>query len=248
MKSNRSALGGPQALRDPSHLAMLPAAVGIGMELPFEIAGIDFRQPGRSGAVAAAVNPVAGEAGIGRPRRSAAQGDQFAGGRKSIGGCGVDRAAAGKDQGGEGDGPILLNSAWHFDSATSGREKRFPPGMQALLPLLALVAACKPPPEESRFMPIASAERGKAVIVRVGCASCHTITGIDWPRGQNGPALHAFAERGLIAGRLPNRPDVLAAYIRNAPGMVPGSAMPAMPVSEQEARDIAAFLYEAGSR
>ena len=97
-------------------------------------------------------------------------------------------------------------------------------------------------------MPMADAERGRAAIVRVGCASCHTIAGIDWPRGRTGPALHGFAGRGLIAGRLPNRPEVLAAYVRDAPALVPGTAMPAMPVSEREARDIAAFLYQSGSR
>ena len=97
-------------------------------------------------------------------------------------------------------------------------------------------------------MPIASVERGKVAMVRVGCASCHTIAGIDWPRGRTGPALHNLTDRGLIAGRLPNRPEILAAYVRDAPALVPGSAMPAMPVSEREARDIAAFLYQSGSR
>lgn len=97
-------------------------------------------------------------------------------------------------------------------------------------------------------MPLASVERGKVAMVRVGCASCHTIAGIDWPRGRTGPSLNDFTDRGLIAGRLPNRPEILAAYVRNAPALVPGSAMPAMPVSEREARDIAAFLYQSGSR
>lgn len=97
-------------------------------------------------------------------------------------------------------------------------------------------------------MPLADAGRGKAAIERVGCASCHTIDGIDWPRGQSGPRLSEFADRGLIAGRLPNRPEVLADFVRDAPSLVPGSAMPAMPVSEGEARDIAAYLYQTGSR
>ena len=120
--------------------------------------------------------------------------------------------------------------------------------MPVLLPLLLLAAACKPPPEDGQFMPLASADRGRAVIDRVGCASCHTIAGIAWPRGGAGPVLDDFAGRGLIAGRLPNRPEILAAYVRNAPALVPGSVMPAMPVSERESRDIAAFLYQSGSR
>jgi cytochrome c2 len=112
--------------------------------------------------------------------------------------------------------------------------------------LLAL-AACKPPPEPNQSMPLADAAHGRNVIERAGCGSCHRIPGVRWPQGKVGPDLGGLTARGLIAGRLPNRPDVLADYIRNAPALVPGSAMPAMPVSESEARDIAAYLYEQGA-
>jgi cytochrome c551/c552 len=120
--------------------------------------------------------------------------------------------------------------------------------VRALLPLFLFAGGCKPPPDQQQFMPLASAERGRAAIVRVGCGSCHSIEGIDWPRGRVGPSLHDYAQRGLIAGHLPNRPELLAAYIRNAPALVPNSGMPAMPVSEREARDIAAFLYRPDGR
>ncbi|WP_406697160.1 c-type cytochrome [Sphingomonas glaciei] len=96
-------------------------------------------------------------------------------------------------------------------------------------------------------MPLADAAHGFEVIERAGCGSCHTIPGVHWPQGKVGPDLGGLAARGLIAGRLPNRPDVLAAYIRNAPALVPGSAMPAMPVTDAEARDVAAYLYEQGT-
>ncbi len=96
-------------------------------------------------------------------------------------------------------------------------------------------------------MPLADAANGKAVIERAGCGSCHVIPGVRWPQGKVGPNLDGLAERGLIAGKLPNEPDVLAAYIRNAPALVPGSGMPAMPVSEAEARHIVAYLYEQGA-
>ena len=52
----------------------------------------------------------------------------------------------------------------------------------------------------------------------------------------------------MIAGRLPNRPDVLAHFVRRAPELVPGTTMPAMPLSEKEARDVAAYLYTLRSR
>lgn len=118
----------------------------------------------------------------------------------------------------------------------------------ALLPILLMAGACKPPPDEKQFLPFASLDRGRAAIERAGCGACHAIDGIDWPRGTVAPPLHDFADRALIAGRLPNRPDILAAYVRNAPALVPGTAMPAMPISEAEARDIASFLYAPGAR
>lgn len=105
------------------------------------------------------------------------------------------------------------------------------------------LAACKDP-VETRREPVADAkERGLAAIKRTGCGSCHEIPGLDWPAGRLGPSLKGFDDVGLIAGELPNRPDVLAAFIRNAPSIKPGSTMPPMPVSEAEAEDIAAYLY-----
>jgi cytochrome c1 len=39
---------------------------------------------------------------------------------------------------------------------------------------------------------------------------------------------------------------VLAAFVRDAPSLVPGTAMPAMPLTEAEARDVAAYLMAIG--
>ena len=97
-------------------------------------------------------------------------------------------------------------------------------------------------------MPQASAARGLTEIKRAGCGACHVIPGLSWPRGGSGPSLEGFANQGLIAGTLPNRPDILAAFIRNAPAVLSGTTMPAMPLNEAQARDAAAYLYEAGER
>jgi cytochrome c1 len=37
-------------------------------------------------------------------------------------------------------------------------------------------------------------------------------------------------------------------FVRNAPAMVAGTAMPAMPMSDQEARDVTAYLLQLKSR
>ncbi len=83
---------------------------------------------------------------------------------------------------------------------------------------------------------------------RVGCGACHQIPGVRWPQGKVGPSLEGFADRALIAGQLPNQPQTLAAFIRNAPALSPNSGMPPMPVTEEEARDIAAYLYTLDAR
>lgn len=86
-------------------------------------------------------------------------------------------------------------------------------------------------------------QRGRQLIEQVGCASCHDIPGVRWPKGTLGPPLKAFADQALIAGRVPNQPETLAAFVRNAPSVVPESAMPPMPLTPEESRDVAAYLY-----
>ena len=113
----------------------------------------------------------------------------------------------------------------------------------AILLCAATVSACKQPPEERVTTQASDEKRGLAAIERAGCGACHEIAGIDWPRGRVGPSLLGFDDRTPIAGVLPNTPANLAGFIRNAPAIVPGSTMPPMPVTEREARDIAAYLY-----
>jgi cytochrome c553 len=89
------------------------------------------------------------------------------------------------------------------------------------------------------------AARGRAIIASGthGCAACHAIPGIRWPQGVVGPPLDGFAQRAFIAGELPNKPDVLAAFLQDPPRLVPRTGMPNVGLSAEEARHIAAFLY-----
>lgn len=85
--------------------------------------------------------------------------------------------------------------------------------------------------------------RGKEMIARYQCGSCHAIPGIRGATSQVGPDLTGVATRAIIAGRLSNDPAVLADFIRHPQRRRPGSAMPELGVREAEARDIAAYLY-----
>ena len=85
--------------------------------------------------------------------------------------------------------------------------------------------------------------RGKDVIRRYGCSSCHTIPGVEGARGQVGPSLEGIASRAYLAGKLPNTPANMIKWIREPQEVQPGTAMPELGVTEQDGKDIAAYLY-----
>jgi hypothetical protein len=87
------------------------------------------------------------------------------------------------------------------------------------------------------------AARGRTALLEHECGACHRIPGIPGARGKVGPALGGYRERVYVAGRDPNVPDRLVAWIVDAPARDPDTAMPDLDVSEAQARDIAAYLY-----
>ena len=108
---------------------------------------------------------------------------------------------------------------------------------------LLMVAGCKPPESPRYTADTTLAEQGHAVIEQAGCAACHEIPGVTWPEGRIGPSLVGFDDIGLIAGAVPNTAENLAAFLRNAPAVKPGSTMPRIPITPDEARAAAAYLY-----
>jgi cytochrome c len=91
-------------------------------------------------------------------------------------------------------------------------------------------------------------EAGRRVILDSGCASCHSIPGVDSVAEYRvGPDLHDFDERYTIAGQVPNRPDELIAWLMDPQDIEPGTLMPDLGLTEQEARDVAAYLYQEGA-
>jgi len=84
--------------------------------------------------------------------------------------------------------------------------------------------------------------RGEQVIVQYKCGSCHTIPGIRDANGVFGPPLNELARRSIIAGDFPNEPNILVRWLKNPTSMKPATAMPDLGLSEQQARDTAAYL------
>jgi cytochrome c2 len=87
------------------------------------------------------------------------------------------------------------------------------------------------------------ARLGRGQIRKYGCNTCHEISGIPGARGLIGPSLDGIGQRYYIAGELPNTPDNLMLWIEHPRQVEPHTAMPEMGVTEQDSRDIAAYLY-----
>ena len=88
-----------------------------------------------------------------------------------------------------------------------------------------------------------SVARGKLLFANYGCGGCHTATGLPQAHGSVGPPLDGVGARGIIAGKLENKPDNLEQWIENPQKITPGTAMPNLGVTPNDARDLAAFLY-----
>ncbi len=85
--------------------------------------------------------------------------------------------------------------------------------------------------------------RGAAEIRNAGCGSCHRIPGIAGADGLVGPPLDLIGRRIYLAGVLRNTPQNMMAWLRNPQRFVPGNAMPNMNLSDEQCRNIAAYLY-----
>jgi cytochrome c len=86
-------------------------------------------------------------------------------------------------------------------------------------------------------------ERGKIAIAHYGCASCHTIPGVRGAIGLVGPSLDRIASRTYIAGVLQNTHANMLRWIQDPPKVDDKTAMPNLRVTNQDAQDIASFLY-----
>ena len=96
---------------------------------------------------------------------------------------------------------------------------------------------------EPRAVSDHSVANGRHLIASYGCGSCHSIPGVPMANAIVGPSLDRFYERSYIAGRLPNTWENLVEWIENPQQVKPGTAMPNLGVAQDEALDIAAYLY-----
>lgn len=88
----------------------------------------------------------------------------------------------------------------------------------------------------------ADAARGRRLLPQYACNGCHRIPGVTGSHTDVGPPLARFGSRALVAGRLANTPENVAAWLRDPAAIEPHTAMPRLELTRRDARDIAAFL------
>jgi cytochrome c2 len=144
---------------------------------------------------------------------------------------------------------LALLAAWLGESE---RRVRFGPtsAVSRLLPVVILAcailaSACSSSNgvKEAEFMTGGSVARGVPAIGKYGCAACHTIPGIETATATVGPPLTQVAVRQYLGGHLTNSPGNMIKWIQHPQRVDPNNAMPELGVTDQDARDIAAYLY-----
>ena len=89
--------------------------------------------------------------------------------------------------------------------------------------------------------PAGPAAAGKAAFAGSACVGCHTIKGVS--AGILGPDLTHFGSRTMLAaGMWPNTPENVAEWVKDPQRLKPGVKMPALGVSDEQAKAIAAYL------
>jgi cytochrome c2 len=109
--------------------------------------------------------------------------------------------------------------------------------------ILCILSGCEDSGMATRFPDIGDPEKGALLIQEIGCGTCHQIPGLKEANGLVGPPLDQIGKRIFIAGLLRNTPANMMTWIQNPQDVVPGNAMPDMGITEEQARDITAYLY-----
>jgi cytochrome c len=98
--------------------------------------------------------------------------------------------------------------------------------------------------EVVRLLTQGDASRAPLIMRRYGCSGCHTASGIPGADGQVGGPLVDLRKRVFIGGVVTNTADNLIGWLISPQKFSPHSAMPPTGITEAEARDVAAYLYE----
>jgi cytochrome c oxidase assembly factor CtaG/cytochrome c2 len=111
------------------------------------------------------------------------------------------------------------------------------------LAVIALSACSDRATELPRVLTNSNPERGKVALIKYGCTACHTIPGVAGSNALTAPPLIGISQRSYFAGMVENTPENLRRWIQHPRQINPHTAMPEQGVTDQDASDIAAYLY-----
>ena len=113
--------------------------------------------------------------------------------------------------------------------------------------VLIAAAACRDRPQsvydQARALTGGDPGKGMAAIEKYGCGGCHTIPGVAGANATVGPPLANIATRQTLGGHLQNTPDNMRTWIQKPQSVDPKNVMPDMGVTDEDARNITAYLY-----
>ena len=114
-----------------------------------------------------------------------------------------------------------------------------------LIAVLTLSACSDKASKQSRLLMNGNPDRGKTALTSYGCVACHTIPGVRGSNSLTAPPLIGISQRSYLAGMLENTPANLRSWIQHPRKVNPHTAMPEQGVTDQDASDMAAYLYTA---
>lgn len=83
---------------------------------------------------------------------------------------------------------------------------------------------------------------GALLFQQLTCANCHAVRGTSADQHIGPDLTHVASRETLAAGALQNKPENLAAWLRNPDQFKPGSHMPNLQLKEDQTREITAYL------
>ena len=114
-------------------------------------------------------------------------------------------------------------------------------GMRAVVQTAADFDAWVARQKAAAVEPSGPAADGKAIFAASACVGCHTVRGVS--AGVLGPDLtHFGSRRTLAAGMWPNTPENVAEWVKDPQRLKPGVKMPALGLSDEQAKAVAAYL------
>tara|TARA_R110002072_G_scaffold303089_1_gene493113 strand:- start:7958 stop:9328 length:1371 start_codon:yes stop_codon:yes gene_type:complete len=104
------------------------------------------------------------------------------------------------------------------------------------------LSGCAVEDESLRPESFSDTTMGEKMIYSYGCTSCHVIPGISDANGTIGPPLDSYSQRKYIAGNLLNRRENMVRWLMHPQQVEPGTAMPEMGITQQQAGWMASYL------